>query len=200
MKTKVYKAVSILFHPIFLPSVVTGAYLYMLPLPLLMAQKYLIFFIVVGSTFVVPTSTLLLLRLVGIVKTYEAETIKERKIPVMLMIVNYLFLGQVLQDIWQVRELMFLAYGTALGLVVTMFMFYKNTKISLHMLGMSGLLGFILLYGANYGYVTNIIALLIILLGGLGTARLELHAHNVKEVVLGTVLGLVSPLLLSCFL
>jgi len=200
MKYKLYKAISVLLHPVFLPSITTGVYLFVLSLPLTVTQQYLIFCIVLGSTLVVPLATLFLLKLVGIVKTNEAETIAERKIPVMLMIVNYLFLGRVLQEIWQVRELMLLVYGTALGLAVTMFMFYKNTKISLHMLGMSGLLSFALIYGVNYGYANNTIALLILLLSCLATARLQLRAHNVKEVIWGTVLGLANPLILNFLL
>lgn len=194
---KLYKAISVLLHPVFLPSIGAGIYLSVLPLPLSPAQKYLVFFIVLGSTLIVPLLTLFLLRVLGSVKTNQAETIQERKIPVVLMIVNYLFLGRVLQDLWQLRELTILAYATAAGLVVTSLMFYTKTKISLHMLGMAGMLGFTLVYGANYGYANKTIALLVALLGCLATARLQLKAHNVKEIVWGVSLGLITPLVLA---
>ncbi|NIJ44246.1 hypothetical protein FHR24_000685 [Wenyingzhuangia heitensis] len=197
---KFYKVISYILHPVFLPSIATGIYLSVLPLPLSSAQKYLVFFIVLGSTLVVPLATLFLLRLVGIVKTNQAETIQERKIPVLLMIANYLFLAYALQEIWQLRELIILAYATAVGLIVTSFMFYTKTKISLHMLGLAGLLGFTLIYGENYEYANKTIALIVALLGGLATARLQLKAHNIKEIIWGISLGLLLPIVLSYFL
>ncbi len=187
-------------HPVFLPTIATFIYLWVLPQPLIFAQKSLVFFMVFGATCVVPLLTLYLLKLVGSIKTLQVETIKERKLPVLIMIVNYLFLAQVLQEIWQLRELTILIYATAIGLIVTSCLFYVKTKLSLHMLGMAGVLAFALLYGVSYQYANKTIALLILLLGILGTARLELKAHNVKEITLGFSFGLLTPIVLSFLL
>jgi len=136
----------------------------------------------------------------GYIKTNEVKTIDERKFPVFLMIFNYLFLGQVLHNIWQMRELTILAYATAMGLLVVVLLLYTKTKVSLHMLGMTGLLGFVLVYGASYCYSNLLIALLVMFTGALATARLYLKAHNYKEVLLGASLGLSLPIVLSFFL
>lgn len=194
---KFYKVLSLVLHPVFLPSIGAGVYLFFLPLPLYVAQKYLVFFIVLGATFVVPVLTLFLLKFTGYVKTNDAETIEERKLPVVLMIVNYLFLAVTLQEIWQLKELTILAYSTAVGLIVTSILFYTQTKVSLHMLGITGVLGFTLIYGGNYQFPSIIIALLIVFIGLLATARLQLKAHNIKEVLIGGGLGLFVPVVLN---
>lgn len=195
-----YKVLSNVLHPAILPCIGAGVYLVVLPLPLSPMQKYLIFAIVFGATFVIPLLTLFLLKAMGYVKTNNANTIQERKLPVSLMFINYLFLAQILKEIIQLRELTILAYTTALGLLVIRLLFYVNIKASLHMLGMAGLLGFTLIYGVNYGYSNGIIALQIALLGALATARLQLKAHNIRELFIGVSLGLFVPIVLNLFL
>ncbi|MDO6737603.1 hypothetical protein [Wenyingzhuangia sp. 2_MG-2023] len=194
---KTYQVLSILLHPVLLPTIAALVYLNVLPMPLSSMQKYMIFFIVIGGTFLVPLCTLLILRMMGYVKTNDAKTIEERKFPVFLMIFNYLFLGQVLQSIWQMRELTILAYATAIGLFAVGILFYAKIKVSLHMLGMTGLLGFVLVYGASYGYSNILVAFLVMLTGALATARLSLKAHNSKEIWIGASLGLMLPIVLS---
>jgi len=197
---KFYKVLSLILHPVFLPAMASGVYLCVLPLPLLVIQKYFVFLLVIGATLIVPLLTLFLLKKIGYVKTNHAVTIEERKIPVIVMIVNYIFLASVLQEIWQLRELVVLTYATSLCLLVTSVMFYLKTKISLHMIGMASVLGFTLVYGINYVFSTITIALLFILVGLLATARLELKAHNFKEIVLGTSLGVLLPIVLNVLL
>lgn len=194
---KFYKAISIIFHPIFLPMFGSWVYLNVLPLPISKMQIYLIFFIVAGATFLVPLLTIFLLKFMGQIKSIQVTTAHERKLPVALMIVNYLFLAQMLGRIWQLRELTILAYATSIGLLVAILFLYKRIKISLHMLGMAGLLGFTIIYGSAYYYPVIVIALLFVMTGLLATARLKLQAHNFKEIIIGTSLGLILPILLN---
>lgn len=197
---KFYKALSLVLHPVFLPLVGAGVYLCVLPLPLLTAQKYFIFLVVVGATLVLPLITLFLLKKLGYVKSNQAETIEERKIPVVIMIANYIFLASVLQEVWQLRELVILSYATATCLLVTNILFYFKTKVSLHMIGIAGLLGFTIAYGVNYTFPNFTIAFLVVLVGLLATARLQLKAHNFKEIILGTSLGVLLPIVMNVFL
>lgn len=197
---KFYKAVSVLLHPIFLPMFGAWVYLNVLPLPMSKMQIYLIFFIVVGATFLVPLLTIFLLKFTGYIKSIQVTTSNERKLPVGLMIVNYFFLALMIGRIWQLRELTILAYATAIGLIVAMLFLFKKIKVSLHMIGMAGLLGFSIVYGSVYQYPILIISLLFVLTGLLATARLKLQAHNLKEIVLGFGLGLFLPIIISFIL
>lgn len=194
---KFYKIVSVVLHPIFLPFFGTWVYLNTLPLPMSKMQIYLIFFIVLGATFLVPLFTIFLLKFTGHVKSIQTTTANERKLPVALMIVNYLFLAVMIGRIWQVRELAILAYATSIGLMIAMFFLYKKIKVSLHMIGMAGLLGLSIVYGSIYGYPIPTISLLFVLTGLLATARLKLKAHNFKEIIMGFSLGLLLPILIN---
>lgn len=200
MLTTFYNRVSLVLHPVFLPIIAAAIYLYVLPTPLITVQKYVVLGVVAGSTFLVPLLTLYLLKRIGYVKSNEAKSIEERKIPVLIMMVNFLFLGKALQEIWQVKELTVLGYATALALLITRLGFYVQTKISLHMIGMAGLLGFTLVYGVNYSYPSITIGVLIFLTGLLATARLQLKAHTAIEVGIGTLLGVGLPILINVFL
>ncbi|MGY5354966.1 hypothetical protein [Wenyingzhuangia sp. IMCC45467] len=194
---KLYKAISVILHPIFLPMFGAWVYLNVLPLPISKMQIYLIFFIVAGGTFLVPLLTIFLLKFMGQIKSIQVTSAHERKLPVAFMIVDYIFLALMLGRIWQLRELTILAYATAIGLMITVFLLFKNIKVSLHMLGMAGLLGFAIIYGASYHYPVLIIALLFVMTGLLATTRLKLQAHNFKEIIIGSVLGLLLPILIS---
>lgn len=200
MELKLSKFISYLLHPVLLPTYAVLIYLQTLPIPLFKIQKYMIFFIVIGGTFFIPLITLFILKFLGYVKTNDAKTVDERKLPVLIMAFNYLFLGQSLQKIWQVRELTILAYATSISLLVTAYFLFRKTKVSLHMLGISGLLGFFLIYGNSYRYPVLFIAFLVLLTGALASARLYLNAHNYKEIIAGTLLGLSLPMLLNSIL
>ncbi|MDB4297520.1 hypothetical protein N9901_02065 [Flavobacteriaceae bacterium] len=198
--SKFNKTISLLLHPVFLPLVGCLVYLAYLPIELSLVQKKLVLFIVAGTTLVIPIVTLLIFRVIGYIKTLQAETIEERKMPVLLMMVNYLFLGQVLKDLWQLRELSVLAYATAVGLVITWLLFKKGIKASLHMQGIMGLLGFLLVYGFKYGFNVKGIVALILVAALLAKARLELKAHTMNEVVIGSLMGVGFPVVLNLFL
>lgn len=200
MTLKLSKVTSYLLHPILLPTYATLVYLQILPIPLFPIQKYMILFIVIGGSFLVPLATLIILKIIGYVKTNDAETIEERKLPVIVMVFNYIFLGQSLAKIWQIRELSILAYATALGLLISAVFLYKNIKVSLHMIGVSGTLGFFVIFGNAYNYPVLLIAILTILAGALATARLHLKAHNAKEIIIGSSIGICMPILLNSIL
>ncbi|MGY6648898.1 hypothetical protein [Wenyingzhuangia sp. IMCC45574] len=197
MEQKIAKILSYLLHPILLPTYAVLGYLQGLPIPISEAQKFLVLFIIVGGSFLVPLLTLIVLRITGQVKSNDAKTIQERKFPVLIMIFNYLFLARVLENFWQFKELTILAYATATGLCIAWVFLYTKIKISLHMLGISSVLSFVLIYGANYEYPVFLIALIVFLSGALATARLLLKAHNYKEILIGTGVGILLPIVLS---
>jgi len=149
---KLYKITSAVLHPIGLPFLATVIYLYKLPLLINYQQKKLVLLMVFGFTFVIPLITFLLLKWMGYIKTIKASSIAERKIPVLLMTVNYLYLGQLIKETYYLRELFILIEATAIGLLLTSILFYVRIKVSLHMLGMAGLLSFVLLCSSYYYY------------------------------------------------
>ena len=73
-------------------------------------------------------------------------------------------------------------------------------KISIHVMGASGLVG--ILYGLQIMHVADDLYLLAILMGvaGLiGTARIYLGAHTIGQVALGALVGFVVPMISMIF-
>jgi len=160
------------------------------PAPILRERKYLLISIVFFSTYIIPLIVLLILKALGIINSLKAETIKERKIPLFLMLIIFYILGEFLYQIPDFVELGMLFYGTNLALVIIYFLFFINVKTSLHVLSISSALSFILFFGNKHSInVLPIIMVLFLLTGILASARLHLKAHTKLEVYLGFVLG-----------
>lgn len=196
MKNKIYESIAVIFHPIFMPSIAGILFLKEVPITLSSLQKTLIIMILTIGTLIIPLTTLLLFKILGLVKSLKANTIKERKLPVLIMITNYTTLGFILSHAAIIPELSILCYATAVGLIVIYMMFYFKIKASLHLFGIGSLLGLECIFGYRYYFSPLVIGLLFIIIGLVATARLELLAHNKKEILIGGVLGVALPILL----
>lgn len=188
---KFSKFISYFFHPINFP--ITGAFLFFLFIPkfIFKPQEYTILGVIFIGTYIFPILLLGLLKRFGMIDSYHMVTIEERKFPTLLFISIAFIIGHWLykSTIVDVLSLFFFGYG--LGLIIASLFLYLKIKISLHTLAISGLIGFLIYF--SYFYEINLIAVLALLfvLGGLvASARLRLHAHQLNEVILGSVVGL----------
>lgn len=198
---KFYKLISVLLHPIVIPTIGVILYFLLLPNRLYQEQKLALLGLVFIATYLIPLLLLILLKSLGQITSYQVHTIKERKLPVAFMIVLFYAIGRMLFEVTQIRDLGVLFYATALGLTIVYLLFIFKLKTSLHLLSMGVALGFFLYLTYEYGITFTPVILLIILLSGLlASARLHLKAHTSKEVYIGFFLGVVSPFLTSYFL
>lgn len=146
-----------------------------------------------------PTFSLLflvILKALGVIKSFQVESIKERKVPLFLMLLIFYILGWVLIKIPAFKDLGILFYGTNLALIVTYILFFFNIKTSLHIMSMSSTLGFFLIYGTlNSISILPIAIIMIVLTGVLASSRLSLKAHKPLEIYLGFFLGITTQCL-----
>jgi len=190
---KFSKFISYFFHPINFPII--GAILFFLFIPkfIFKPQEYTILVVIFIGTYIFPIILVWLLKRSGIINSYHMVTIEERKFPTLLFISISLFIGYWLKKSSIVDILALMFFGYCLGLICTSLLLYFRLKISLHALAISGLIGFLICF--SYYYKINLIPILAILfvLGGLVTsARLRLHAHQLNEVMWGSVIGLTA--------
>ena len=190
---KFWDFVSVVFHPVFLPSVATYLYLERLPAFYSHEVKQIVFYLVIGFTLVFPLSLLFSLKTMGIVKNIRTTSIEERKIPFIIMMGAFLFLGVILDRIGTVKELVILSFANVMALLLTFLLFYKGLKSSIHMIGITSLTSFSILIAEKVGFSVYVFAALILCCGLVGTARLHLKAHTFKEVIIGAFLGFVFP-------
>lgn len=162
------------------------------------------------TSFVLPGFGVALLKPLGLVKSLALADKQERIGPYILSGVFYLWLYKNLASGGQAPALYTtFVLGATIGLF---FAFFVNifTKISAHAVGMGGLIAMLLMTGSVWGdTVFNIpmfggavqlslnvvIALVVILAGLVGTARLALGAHTPADLYRGYAAGFVAMLL-----
>ena len=191
-----FKFISYVFHPLLLSFIGTFFYLFLSPKHILKQQEYIILIVVFISTYILPIFFLALLKKMNLIKSYQLESIDERKFPILFFILLSFMIGKILLNIQIVDLLAFSFFGVALALCTTYLLFSLNTKTSLHTLGIGGIIGFVIVMSYEYQLNFNLIIAILIMLGGLiAVSRLMLKAHKPKEVYIGFLLGIASQLI-----
>lgn len=188
-----YKFISTILHPIVIPSI--GVMLYFLLLENIFEQnqKLSILVLVFVITYLIPLISLILLKRLKIVKSFELKSIKERKIPITLMIFLFYLLSNTLNSIPNLKDLEILFLASSIGLMLVYLLFYFKMKASIHLLSLGLSAGFFMILSDKYSQSFLLIIVIIILLSGiLASARLHLKAHTNKEIYLGFFIGLIS--------
>lgn len=192
--------ISIVCHPMFMPVYGllilfnSGTFISFIPYQ---AKKY-IFLIVLICTVLLPLSFIPFYLFRKIIDDIHMRSNRERIIPLLVnslfFYLGYLFLSKLQLPPLIKSYMLACAVTVFLGLLVSIWW-----KISLHMLGIGGLIGAVILFSYRLGVDLKTIWMILILFAGLtGYARLRLDAHNALQVYSGFLLGFgtVSVLLL----
>ncbi len=183
---------SYLFHPVFMPLVLTLILLfsktYVSYLPL--AIKTFDLILITLNTILIPLMYMFLLQRTGYIKSFFLDNRKERYVPLSLYMIFVFVTFLVLRKIHQPV----IIYDLFLGMTVTAFltlMVSFRWKISLHLTGLGVASGF--LFVASYRLGHNIFMtwwlVSLVLAGFLATARLIRGQHMPAEVYAGYLLG-----------
>lgn len=198
---RLHNTISVVLHPMVIPTVGVVLYFLLIPSMLYQEQKFAVLGLIFVSTYLIPLCILFLFKKLKIIHTYRAHSIKERKVPMAIMIVLFYLLANTFNNIISLRDLAILFYGTALGLFLIYLFFFFKIKTSIHLLSMGIATSFFLLLNNLYSFnFLWVIIICIILSGIVASARLHLKAHTSLEVYLGYAFGFLSPLLLNYFL
>ncbi len=195
------KIISTILHPIVIPTIGVLLYFLFIPHRIQKSQQLALLSLIFVATYLVPLLVLILLKSFKSIKSFNVYSIKERKIPVLLMIVLFYVLGNALTKISVAKDFGILFYATVFSLIIVYLLFTIRFKTSLHMLSMGNAIGFFLVLGIRYTIsVLPVIIGFILLSGLLASSRLHLKAHTVKEIYTGFFLGIISPFLIFYFL
>lgn len=190
-----HKIISTVLHPIVIPTLGVLLYFMFVSQSLERRQQLLLLALVFGITYIIPLLSLILLRSLRLIEDFQVRTIKERRIPVLVMLVLFYSLGDILVNVPTLRDLGFLFYGTALGLFCTYLLFAVRLKSSLHLISMGTAVGFFLAITNVYAMsLLPVIMVLILLSGLLASSRLHLKAHTPTELLVGFLVGVSSQL------
>ena len=188
--------ISVLFHPVFVPIYVIGFLLFVQPyLTYDIAPKAKILVFLQGFinfTFF-PIISILLLKKLGLIKSFYLKEQRDRIIPFIICNIWYFWIWYV----WRTLDYLapeFAIYAmsifivSALGLLANIYI-----KISMHMMAAGATLAFFIYLSFNNLINFSVYLSIVILLTGIvASARLALKSHTNKELVVGLLVGFIS--------
>lgn len=196
------KALSLLFHPLLLPTY--AFVLVILSNPFLFASygndKWIFVLRVFINTFVFPAICILLLWRLGFVKNIEMPEKEDRIIPYIVVGTLYIWSFMTFRKSSDPQMLNIILLGSCITLFTS---FFANifTKVSIHAAGMACFTAVVLLLSLQSYYDLRFIFMTVLLLAGvIGTARLYLKAHSLPEVLNGYLIGFAAQMLAMRFI
>lgn len=196
------RVTSVILHPLLMATYLFGLLYLFLPsalYPMSRGNQRSVLFAIFMMTFVLPAIGISLLRTVGAISSFAMVERRERIRPFFLITIVYLFFtyfiayrsGLGLEN----ALLKFLLIIDALVIAATAITFYF--KVSIHSIGVMGLVGMIL--PLNRAAEDNALfyptVVLIFLAGLVMSSRLQLNSHISREVWVGAFTGFLIGIL-----
>lgn len=186
------RIISYLFHPLLMPLYATAIlfntnnYLAFAIAP---GVQKIIYLIVFATTYLLPSLTAMLLVQRGKINSLQMEQSKERNIPFLLTAIYFASCFYLLQKIPMARVLGYAILGASISIFIS-FLINLKWKISVHMVGIGGLLGLLYTFSQqmHFNFLMPIIFCAIVA-GTLGTSRLLMSAHIPSQIYVGFILG-----------
>lgn len=192
MNKLIARIVSVMLHPLLMP--VYGLLIIfqsngsvMLQIP--SEAKRVILSIVAINTLVLPILVLPIFHRMNIIKSLQMDTHRERILPIMFTLIPYIFSFYFLKRLPILNEISLFMLGAILAvfaaLVISIWW-----KVSIHMIGIGGLVGltFALTFNMQFSELPYLL-LSIILAGIVAWARLHLNTHSPSQVYTGFGIG-----------
>lgn len=155
-----------------------------------------IYAVVFLSTFAIPVLISLFLLRQGVLSSLILKERKERALPFIVTAISFLSGYYILKQLPIPKIFYLFLLGALTSIIIALLVNYK-WKISLHMIGMGGIVG--ALFAMSQIFLINMmlpIVLWLLLSGILGTARLSLETHKSSEIYIGFITGFISLFLI----
>jgi membrane-associated phospholipid phosphatase len=188
------KIISGVVHPMLMP--IFGSYLiFSMPSNLALRSEETVRLYLLGTVFIctciLPSIVIIVLKLMGAIQTISLNEKKDRRIHFIFTGICYTICYWAILKMQIPRGLFpySLAYPLILGATLTIVLALVVNhwfKISIHMMGIGGVLGSFIAIALKYSLpLTPFIYILIVLAGLTGFARLQLNAHTPAQVYSG---------------
>ena len=189
---KLTQFISIILHPMFMPILALHLTLLVLPsLAFTLSQNLLLIYgILIFSTMVLPLISIFWLMQKGKVSSLEMSNHKERSLPLFKTVIWMSFGYYLLQNLLFYTPILKAELLGAILIILLAAIISKFWKISLHLLGIGGVVGVFIALQIMHGDFLYLLLLFILLSGLLGVARIKQKAHNYAQVYAGFLVGL----------
>ncbi|MDR4987535.1 MAG: hypothetical protein RG741_01695 [Bacteroidales bacterium] len=195
----VARAFSTLFHPILIPTL--GLFILFqldtfLTFAISAGARRFLLLIVFINTAVAPMLSVLLMKHTGYVKDIRLYDRNERILPLMVTIALFFITYYLLRQLALPSLIYFFIISATLLVILTLMVSFF-WKISIHMVSLGGLTGFLIITSLLLQTDISWLIVTAILVSGItASSRLILRAHNPAQVYAGYLLGLLAMLLL----
>ena len=190
------KVISYLFHPILIPIMATIGYFIVTPRLYELNFKIDVSITISIFTICIPMLIFILLKRFKMIDSVFLKEVSQRKIPLYIyVLILFLIITKVItKSIFAELYDFFLA--TLISSAVCLLFVFFRVKASMHMMGISGLVMFLMILSITYQVnITFALSILIFMIGLVATSRLFLKAHTFPELIFGFFIGWIPQLL-----
>lgn len=192
------RILSVILHPVLMPMagmfilLTFGGWLSMMPVE---AKRYI--YLITGiTTIALPMTLMPLLKFKKIISAYSLSEAGERRIPLLIFAFLYLAGAWILQKVQAPLIFALFLNGSSMIILVCTLINWK-WKISIYMAALGGLTSMIMAVGFRWMLNPEIILAVLFILAGLaGYARLKLDQHTPAQVYVGYVMGFIINFLI----
>ena len=184
------KIVSILFHPIFVPTITVFLVVKIYSNIIILENQAGI--ILIGTcvfSLILPLLSVFILLLTKKIDSLEMPKKEERFLPILFasiwMILGFYFM----KEIFSYAPIMKSIYLGAIYIMLIALLITKKWKISLHMLAIGGATGVFIMLEFLFGQNLMLLLITILISGILGFSRLSLKAHSLNQIYAGFIIG-----------
>jgi hypothetical protein len=197
MLTYFLKSISYLLHPLFMTLTATVYFFSATPVqyPPTRVVHWLLSIIIWSLLF--PLLLNVVLKKLNAIKSIHLKTVKERFWPLLLNSIIMSYIGFVVVTKADCVELHYFVLGSLLTIILGLTLSILKIKASIHMMAVSGTFMFMILTNLHFGVaIDNLVIFFILVMGAMGSSRLHLNAHTVKELTTGLIIGVFPQILL----
>lgn len=195
---RIANILSTVFHPIFVPtygiiSLLNLNYFFFLSVQ----QKIFIASVVFIFTGLIPIAFSLVLLKQGQIDDINIKKREQRHILLLIALISYVTCAYMIYQMGLPIWILILFIGTLIALTAVIIINFF-WKISIHTTAWGGFCGGIILISSHFPINSFLFLILNILIAGLvGTARLQLKAHTIYQVIVGYIIGFLCIIVFS---
>lgn len=193
MQKLISKFFSVICHPMLMPlcGLYILAYFRVLMSANIQEFRFPIFLTVVSGTILLPLILIPFFMYFKLINSVDMEQRKERVLPLLLTFILYGFTFYWLRENYPFDRVLLSFMLSSTIVLFLLFVISVFWKISLHMAGLGGITGLLLLLSLQLEYNLVVYVIAIFLLSGIvGTARLLIGAHKPAQIYVGYFLGM----------
>lgn len=185
--------ITYVFQPLLMPTLVVALLLFkgIQPPQFNTTTNLILVFLVFLTTFIIPALSLITLKLTKNISSLHMKEREDRLLPFGMVSAFFLLSTYLFSTKQELDPIIVLAMFLVTACIILLTVATMFIKISAHMMGVSGLLGFTLfvLIKQPETQLLPLFLCALVLTGAVGSSRLYLNAHSPREILWGFLVG-----------